>query len=220
VTAILPAFEKLNSEVQSRILDVAARAFAEEGYHHASISDICSAAGISNGALYKYFKNKQDLFYAVLDCTTKPLEELYQKNFRSGLPLFEAIESFLFDLASFENRHHDYSGIYCDLGSSSMNRFATVAAEKFRNATSLYIIRKVRESRLHGEIEPGVDSGVAAYMIDSYITIFSYSIVSEYQKNRFNSFFAGDLAGENGPVDTVGMIRLTIRSLRQALSKR
>lgn len=49
-----------------QILDCAKRVFAEAGYHGASISDICSAAGIGRGTLYQYFANKKAVFAAIL----------------------------------------------------------------------------------------------------------------------------------------------------------
>jgi len=41
------------------ILHAAARCFVRDGFHRASISDICAEAGISPGHLYHYFENKE-----------------------------------------------------------------------------------------------------------------------------------------------------------------
>jgi AcrR family transcriptional regulator len=48
------------------ILDAAKRAFAEKGFEGASIADIARIAKISDGLAYRYFRNKRDLLYAVL----------------------------------------------------------------------------------------------------------------------------------------------------------
>src|ERR1700693_2106619 len=48
------------------ILDAAKRAFAEKGYEGASIADIARIAQISDGLAYRYFRNKRDLLFAVL----------------------------------------------------------------------------------------------------------------------------------------------------------
>jgi TetR/AcrR family fatty acid metabolism transcriptional regulator len=37
--------------------------FAESGFHKATISQIASKAGVSDGTLYLYFKNKDDILY-------------------------------------------------------------------------------------------------------------------------------------------------------------
>ena len=48
------------------LLDAAKRVFAEKGFEGASIADIARVAGISDGLVYRYFRNKRDLLYGVL----------------------------------------------------------------------------------------------------------------------------------------------------------
>jgi len=54
------------SQRQQQILQCAKRVFAERGFHAASISHICEAAGIGRGTLYQYFDNKKAVFTALL----------------------------------------------------------------------------------------------------------------------------------------------------------
>jgi AcrR family transcriptional regulator len=44
------------------ILEAARQVFAREGYVTLRMSDVASEAGVSMGALYRYFQNKEDLF--------------------------------------------------------------------------------------------------------------------------------------------------------------
>lgn len=53
-----------NSE---RILHAARTVFGARGYHAATIEEIADEAGLSNGAIYYNFQNKEDLFLALLD---------------------------------------------------------------------------------------------------------------------------------------------------------
>ena len=48
------------------ILDTSAKLFNERGYKAVSIRDIAQACGMTNAALYYHFKNKEDLFLAML----------------------------------------------------------------------------------------------------------------------------------------------------------
>ena len=48
------------------ILKTSATLFGEKGYTGVSIRDIAQACGLTNAALYYYFKNKDDLFLAVI----------------------------------------------------------------------------------------------------------------------------------------------------------
>ncbi|HLU65033.1 MAG TPA: helix-turn-helix domain-containing protein [Kofleriaceae bacterium] len=51
---------------QRQILECAKRVFAERGFHAASVSHICAAAGIGRGTLYLYFPNKKAVFTAIV----------------------------------------------------------------------------------------------------------------------------------------------------------
>ena len=64
---MLKTFKNLPEKKQNAILNAAARVFATKGYYRANVADICKRARISNGALYKYFKNKEAVYVSVLD---------------------------------------------------------------------------------------------------------------------------------------------------------
>jgi len=50
---------------RAQILDGARRAFAEHGYEGATVARLEEATGLSRGAIFHYFGNKQDLFVAL-----------------------------------------------------------------------------------------------------------------------------------------------------------
>ena len=51
----------------SALLDAAMELFADQGYGATSIQDICDRAGLTKGAFYSNFANKDALFLALLD---------------------------------------------------------------------------------------------------------------------------------------------------------
>src|SRR6266700_2508468 len=51
---------------RAKILQAARTVFAQHGYHGATIGEIAGEAGLSNGAVYYNFANKEDLFLALL----------------------------------------------------------------------------------------------------------------------------------------------------------
>ena len=66
MATIFPAMPKVTEEhLQARraeILDGARRAFAEHGYEGATVVKLEEATGLSRGAIFHYFENKNDLF--------------------------------------------------------------------------------------------------------------------------------------------------------------
>lgn len=57
----------LKDDVKNRILVSALNEFSEKGFAGASIRTIASNADIATGNLYRYFKNKVDLFDCIID---------------------------------------------------------------------------------------------------------------------------------------------------------
>jgi AcrR family transcriptional regulator len=63
----LPRFQNLDEPRRTAILAAAAEEFGERGFDGASYNRIIERAGISKGAMYYYFADKDDLFRTVLD---------------------------------------------------------------------------------------------------------------------------------------------------------
>ena len=58
-------------DTRRRLLQSAEQEFALQGYDKASLRQICTSAGVTTGALYFFFDNKEDLFKNVLISVTK-----------------------------------------------------------------------------------------------------------------------------------------------------
>lgn len=55
------------TETRSRILTASGNLFSSHGYCGTSLDDIVTAAGITKGAFYHYFKSKEEICLALLD---------------------------------------------------------------------------------------------------------------------------------------------------------
>ncbi len=63
--------------MRNSLLDAAEQVFYDKGVSRASLGDIAQAAGATRGAIYWHFKDKADLFNAMMDRVTLPLECAY-----------------------------------------------------------------------------------------------------------------------------------------------
>jgi TetR/AcrR family fatty acid metabolism transcriptional regulator len=55
------------NDKRARILDAAVRVFAERGFFGATVAEIARAAGVADGTIYLYFKNKDDVLLRLFD---------------------------------------------------------------------------------------------------------------------------------------------------------
>jgi TetR/AcrR family acrAB operon transcriptional repressor len=63
-------------ETRNHILDTAERVFSAKGVSRTSLANIADAAGVTRGAIYWHFRNKGDLFLAMIERVTLPMEEM------------------------------------------------------------------------------------------------------------------------------------------------
>ncbi len=81
---------------RDQILDAAARLFAQKGFHTTTIRDIAKEAGIADGTIYNYFKNKTALLLGIFNrmrTLLEPDEHELSRLIEDDLPTF--LRSFL-----------------------------------------------------------------------------------------------------------------------------
>lgn len=79
--------DRRRQQTREYLLQAAAEVFAERGFHAATLDEVAAAAGFSKGAVYSNFKNKEDLFLALLeDAYTREMRALRSTIERSDVP--------------------------------------------------------------------------------------------------------------------------------------
>lgn len=56
-----------HSDKRPRILDAAVKVFAHKGFFQAKVAEIAREAGVADGTIYLYFKNKDDLLISIFE---------------------------------------------------------------------------------------------------------------------------------------------------------
>ncbi len=82
-----------NNSTKNKIIMAAIDLFAEHPYEEVSIVQICKNAGVSNGIIYTYFKNKTELFKYLLEEVIRRIES-YFDNIK-GNNVKERLESYI-----------------------------------------------------------------------------------------------------------------------------
>jgi AcrR family transcriptional regulator len=64
VPKVVPEYKE---KARRSIIESAAQVFTEKGYHKTKMDDIAEKLGVSKGAIYQYFKSKEQIFVEVID---------------------------------------------------------------------------------------------------------------------------------------------------------
>jgi Transcriptional regulator len=78
-------FLKNENETKEKLLISAKKEFLEKGYMKSSLRSICKEAGVTTGALYFFFKDKEDLFSSLVDQPLNMLFEMINHYYKKGL---------------------------------------------------------------------------------------------------------------------------------------
>lgn len=90
------------TEIQQKIINIASKKFAKNGFQKTSLNEIAEAAKISKGTLFYHYPSKENLFFVSLsnsiDSAFKDEFEFYAKH---GFKLFQNRKNLLDDLRTY-----------------------------------------------------------------------------------------------------------------------
>ncbi len=75
---------KKKTDKYYRILDAAVKVFAEQGFFQSTVSQVAGEAGVADGTIYLYFKNKDDILLQFFDYKTSQVLDRFRKDVAEG----------------------------------------------------------------------------------------------------------------------------------------
>lgn len=73
----------INDKLAGELLEAGKREFLERGFQGASMRSIAAAAGVTTGALYRYYTDKETLFDTLVEEPAGVLERMYREQQRN-----------------------------------------------------------------------------------------------------------------------------------------
>lgn len=89
-------------ETKERLIACAREEFLEKGYQGASLRSICKKAGVTTGALYFFFQDKEDLFAAIVQPTLNQVRTMAEQHVKQELMALQKLPG-----ADKDNMHDD-----------------------------------------------------------------------------------------------------------------
>lgn len=172
-----------NKETKERLIESARAEFSEKGYTKASLRKICADAGVTTGALYFFFKDKEDLFAAIVEQPFNELKNLLLGHFAAEreIPLsevFKHIEGGHDELATalIHHLYANYGAFMLLLTKSQGTRFESCVDEMVDMTDTTYraaaenIARQLPNKR----INPYILHWLSHMIIDAFIHLVTH----------------------------------------------
>lgn len=186
--------QKLSEEKQTEILEAGISEFAQHGLERTAMKDVAQRAGVSVGAIYKYYGKKEAFFFACLTRSLGVLEEELQKMLsKQDKPLGYA-RQLVKTLRWFSREHGDHIRLYHKL--TGEDRYADALCRKIEGMTSRLYVDFIRQAQKNGDMRSDLDPALGAFFFDNLLMMMQFSYSCPYYQERFR-LYCGDTAQED-----------------------
>jgi len=152
-------------ERRQQLIDAAWRCVAARGFQSLTVDEVCAEAGVSKGAFYIYFAQKQDLLLALLDDEAAGIDEVMralQRAHMSGVERLRRFARTMVERGDDPARLQIRVDLWAEMSSNPTVRQKWIAVVRERRAT---LKRWVEESVSSGELAPIPANALAAILL-------------------------------------------------------
>jgi len=108
-------FQEIREKSKEHLVNVSMRLFAEKGYQNTSISMIAKEAGMAKGALYHYFKSKEELLLSVIQKGLSDIEKLFTEAAVKASTPREQLEALVYHTFESMQKDREFWALYASL---------------------------------------------------------------------------------------------------------
>lgn len=147
-----------------QIIDAAVIVIAENGYHQAQVSKIAKEAGVADGTIYLYFKNKEDILISVfrekMGIFVENVKEIVKKEISATEKLYKLIDN------HFSLLYHDrHLAIVTQLELRQSNKDLRFRINEVLKEYLVLLDSILREGIDSGEFDEKIDIRLARQMV-------------------------------------------------------
>lgn len=152
------------AEKYTRILEAAVRVFAGQGFFRTTVSQIAREAGVADGTIYLYFKNKDDILVQFFSYKTKQVFEGFKREVEQASNAIEMLGRLIrCHLREFQ-KDRNMAIVY----QSELRQIHRVAEPQIREMYQLYsdlITRIIEQGQQEGSIRQDLYLGLVKRMV-------------------------------------------------------
>ncbi len=160
---------------KEQIVEIAAQLFVEHGYKGISMREIAQAVGLSKAGIYHHFRDKEDLFLAVLTANLRRIEGLIEEACREHKTTRARLQAILTGIFSLPLAQR----AIIRLASQEMAALSPEArrefARQYRQSFIDRIVDILREGVERGELRP-LNPRLATWMLLGMAYPFLYPV--------------------------------------------
>ena len=152
---VVPEYKE---KAKDKIVEAAHEVFSKKGYHDATMDDIAERVGVSKGALYQYFRSKEELYRAILTARFHNMANMISSELTGG-SFAECCQAFLENFI----RHMSGLGLGFEvLSEATRNPVLAKVARDYYRETAEAIEECLEEWKKRGSLRKDFDAHLFA----------------------------------------------------------
>jgi len=149
------------AEKRERILQSAIKVFARKGFYNTRVSEIARTAGVADGTIYLYFKNKDDILISIFTDRIGTLNDELERQLATLQGASEKVQRIVSIQLGLLRGHKDLAEVIT-INLRQSNRFLKQYAAPGFNRYLDIIGKVIQEGQESGDFRPDVSPRAAA----------------------------------------------------------
>lgn len=182
--APFPRFEKLEANLRQRILDSALKEFGRFGYGSASMNRLVKGAGISKGAIFKYFGTKAGLFEYIYRSSLDDVKEQLRgvRDSSKTESFFDRLRQVLQAGLEFTNQRPLSAAVYYRVIYTGDAPHGNSILSEIQGTSKRFLKSLLEDGVKTGELRPDFDTEKTAFIIQSVLDRFFQAHYLEFME--------------------------------------
>lgn len=191
--ALSTSFDRVSQEKKTRIINTAITEFAKHGFESANINQIASIAGVSVGAMYKYFASKEDLYLYIIHYCVEKLKMLLEEAIAGETQLLPKIEKIIKAIQFHSRENSELNKIYNVMTTEIRSELVWKIVSEMEGVTAELYKHMIEQGKIEGIVREDADARAFAYFLDNLFILLQFSYSCEYYKERMKLYVGQDV---------------------------
>lgn len=144
---------------RARIIRAAMKVFAQKGFYNSKVSEVAKEAGVADGTIYLYFRNKDDILISMFEDQMKDIITDMRQELEKEVDPLSKLECFaLFHLNIVESRKELAEVLQVEVRQSSkfMKEYSNRKFAQYVNLISSIIKEAQAKGLIRKDVMPGI----------------------------------------------------------------
>jgi TetR/AcrR family transcriptional regulator, transcriptional repressor of aconitase len=153
---------------RAHILAAARRCFVRDGFHQTSMQDLVSEAGMSSGAVYRYFPSKDAMIEAIAEQNLDGVVEVLRESLENGDSVGAAMASVL-DYVGSRHREDGFAAIAVLVWSEALRNPGLSSRLRKSNEAAAKALSERVQSAGENHLAPGTVAALLLCVLPGYL---------------------------------------------------